>query len=45
MKKILSDNIEEKEFINEAIKKIFDYDASKQLKDFMDFLDDEKFII
>jgi hypothetical protein len=44
MKKILSDNFEEKEeeeFINEAIKEIFDYDASEQLKDFMNSLDDE----
>jgi hypothetical protein len=44
MKKILSDSFEEKEeeeFINEAIKEIFDYDASEQLKDFMNSLDDE----
>jgi hypothetical protein len=43
-KKILSDSFEEKEeeeFINEAIKEIFDYDASEQLKDFMNSLDDE----
>jgi hypothetical protein len=44
MKKILSDSFKEKEeekFINEAIKEIFDYDASEQLKDFMNSLDDE----
>jgi hypothetical protein len=44
MKKILSDSFEEKEeeeFINEAIKEIFDYDASEQLKDFMNSLDNE----
>jgi hypothetical protein len=44
MKKILSDSFEEKEeeeFINEAIKEIFDYDASEQFKDFMNSLDDE----
>jgi hypothetical protein len=44
MKKILSDSFKEKEeeeFINEAIKEIFDYDASEQLKDFMNYLDDE----
>jgi hypothetical protein len=42
--KILLDNFEEKEeeeFINEAIKEIFDYDVSEQLKDFMYSLDDE----
>ncbi len=41
--KILSDSFEEKEeeFINEAIKEIFDYDASEQLKDFMNSFDDE----
>jgi hypothetical protein len=42
--KILSDTFKEKEeedFINEAIKEIFDYDASEQLKDFMNSLDDE----
>jgi DNA-binding HxlR family transcriptional regulator len=42
--KILSDSFKEKEeeeFINEAIKEIFYYDASEQLKDFMDSLDDE----
>jgi Rps23 Pro-64 3,4-dihydroxylase Tpa1-like proline 4-hydroxylase len=32
---------EEEEFINEATKEIFDYDASEQLKDFMNYLDDE----
>jgi hypothetical protein len=44
MKKILSDSFEEKEeeeFINEAIKEIFDYDASEQLKNFMNSLDNE----
>jgi hypothetical protein len=44
MKKILLDSFKEKEeeeFINEAIKEIFDSDASEQLKDFMDSLDDE----
>jgi hypothetical protein len=44
MKKILSDNFEEgeeEEFINEATKEIFDYDASEQLKDFINSLDDE----
>jgi hypothetical protein len=44
MKKILSDSFEEKEeeeFINEAIKEIFDYDASDQLKNFMNSLDNE----
>jgi hypothetical protein len=43
-KKILSDSFEEKEeekFINEAIKEIFDYDASEQLNNFMNSLDDE----
>jgi hypothetical protein len=41
--KILLDSFEEKEeeFINEAIKEIFDYDASEQLKDFMSSWDDE----
>jgi hypothetical protein len=44
MKKILSDSFKEKEqeeFINEVIKEIFDYDASEQLKYFMNSLDDE----
>jgi hypothetical protein len=44
MKKVLSDSFKEKEeeeFINEAIKEIFDYDTSEQLKDFMNYLDDE----
>jgi hypothetical protein len=44
MKKILSDNFEEGEeegFINEATKEILDYDASEQLKDFINSLDDE----
>jgi hypothetical protein len=44
MKKILSDNFEEgeeEEFINEATKEILDYDASEQLKDFINSLDDE----
>jgi hypothetical protein len=44
MKKILLDSFKEKEeeeFINEAIKEIFDSDASEQLKDFMDSLDDK----
>jgi hypothetical protein len=44
MKKILLDSFEEKEeeeFINEAIKEIFDYDASEQFKDFMNSLDDK----
>jgi hypothetical protein len=43
-KKILSDSFKEKEeeeFINEVIKEIFDYDASEQLKNFMNSLDDE----
>jgi hypothetical protein len=40
MKKILSDNFEENS-INKAIKESFDYDASEQLKDFMNSLDDE----
>jgi hypothetical protein len=39
--KILADNFEEEEFINEATKEIFDYNASEQLKDFMNSLDDE----
>jgi hypothetical protein len=40
--KLLLDSFEEEEeFINEAIKEIFDYDASEQLKDFMNSLDDE----
>jgi hypothetical protein len=42
--KILSDSFEEgeeQEFINEATKEIFDYDASEQLKDFINSLDDE----
>jgi hypothetical protein len=42
--KILSDSFEEEEeeeFINEATKEIFDYDALEQLKDFMNSLDDE----
>jgi hypothetical protein len=41
--KILLDSFEEEEeeFINEATKEIFDYDASEQLKDFMNSLDDE----
>jgi tRNA U34 5-carboxymethylaminomethyl modifying GTPase MnmE/TrmE len=42
--KILSDSFKEKEeeeSINEAIKEIFDYDASEQHKDFMNSLDDE----
>jgi hypothetical protein len=33
---------EEEEFINEATKEIFDYDALEQLKDFMNSLDDEE---
>jgi hypothetical protein len=44
MKKILLDSFKEKEqeeFINEVIKEIFDYDASEQLKYFMNSLDDE----
>jgi hypothetical protein len=43
MKKILLDSFEEEEeeFINEAIKEIFDYDVSEQLKDFLNSLDDE----
>jgi hypothetical protein len=43
--KILSDNFEEKEveeFINEATKEIFDYDALETLKDFTNSLDDER---
>jgi hypothetical protein len=39
--KIILDSFEEEEFINEATKEIFDYDASEQLKDFMNSLDDE----
>jgi hypothetical protein len=41
--KILVDSFkeEEEEFINEAIKEMFDYDASEQLKDFINSLDDE----
>jgi hypothetical protein len=41
--KILLDSFEEEEeeFINEAIKEIFDYDVSEQLKDFLNSLDDE----
>jgi hypothetical protein len=44
MKNIILDSFKEKEeeeFINEAIKDIFDYDASEQLKDFINSLDDE----
>jgi hypothetical protein len=42
--KILLDSFEEEEeeeFINEAIKEIFDYDASEQLNDIINSLDDE----
>jgi hypothetical protein len=40
--KLLLDSFEEEEFINEEIKEIFDYDASEQLKDFMNSLHDEE---
>jgi hypothetical protein len=39
--KILSDSFEEEEFINEATKDIFNYDASEQLKNFINSLNDE----
>jgi hypothetical protein len=40
--KLLLDSFEEEEFINKEIKEIFDYDASEQLKDFMNSLHDEE---